>query len=265
MAAETTGKTIGVTLAVSLVAAIMVSTAAVQLTPIQERNKAKDKKRNVLIAADLYKEGVNVNKVFVENIEARVVNLQKAEKAKGKDPKNYSARKAVKDPETSVAIPKEKNDVGIMRRAKYKTVYLIREKGKDEIKKIILPMHGKGLWSTMYGFLAVGGPNLNTVKGITFYDHGETPGLGGEIVNPSWQKLWVGKKIYNEAGEPKLQVIKGKVSANTKNKKYKIDGISGATLTINGVTATIRYWMDSHGYKPFLQKMKEKMKGGKDE
>lgn len=60
----------------------------------------------------------------------------------------------------------------------------------------------------MYGYLALD-KDLNTVKGIIFYEHGETPGLGGEIENPRWCQLWVGRKVYDSTGEVKLSVIKG--------------------------------------------------------
>ena len=89
------------------------------------------------------------------------------------------------------------DEAGIGRRARYAPVYLVFE--EDALQQAILPVHGYGLWSTMYGYLSLES-DLNTVAGITFYDHAETPGLGGEIDNPRWQSRWVGKKIYGDDG-----------------------------------------------------------------
>jgi len=98
-------------------------------------------------------------------------------------------------------------------------------------------------------------PDMNTVKSFSFYQHGETPGLGGEVDNPAWKALWPGKKIYDD-GEPKIQVIKGHVEPDTPGAKYKVDGLSGATLTGNGVTNLLHYWLGHNGYQPLLTRLK---------
>ena len=90
------------------------------------------------------------------------------------------------------------------------------------IESIILPMHGYGLWSTMYGFLAIEADG-QTVKSINFYDQGETPGLGGEVVNPNWRALWKGKKVYSESGEVELGLIKGVVDTSKSGSEYDVD------------------------------------------
>ena len=102
---------------------------------------------------------------------------------------------------------------------------------------IILPVSGKGLWSTCYGYLALAG-DKNTVKGIQFYRHGETPGLGGEIENANWTAMWKGKQILNDKGElVSVTVKKGKVDQSKPvEKKHFVDGLAGATITSNGVS-----------------------------
>ena len=112
---------------------------------------------------------------------------------------------------------------------------------------------GNGLWSTMYGYLALE-TDLQTVKGITFYQHGETPGLGGEIDNPVWQARWVGKKVYNEAGQAALTVTKG---GQAKDLNHQVDGISGATITSVAVGYTALTWLGEEGYGNFIKNEKE--------
>ncbi len=265
MAADSTGKTIGITVAVSLVASILVSTAAVKLKPIQEKNKILDKKKNVLIAAGLYKKGINIEETFNSKVTTSVIDLKTGEKASGVDPSKFDAKQAAKDPDMNISLTTKQDVAGIGRIAKYATVYTIVQEGK--LQKLILPMHGKGLWSTMYGFLALSS-DINTVEAVTFYEHGETPGLGGEIDNPSWKKLWIGKKVFNDQGKQKLKVIKGKVDQSKPQAKHEIDGISGATLTIYGVDNTIQFWLGDMGYAAYLQKIKSQSntnseKGGK--
>ena len=109
----------------------------------------------------------------------------------------------------------------------------------------------------MYGFLALDS-DLNTIKGITFYAHGETPGLGGEIDNPSWKKLWIGKKVYDDEFNVLFDIVKGRVPKGAKNFDSKIDGISGATLTGDGVENSILYWFGKDGFLKFIQNEKRR-------
>ncbi len=131
-------------------------------------------------------------------------------------------------------------------------VYLVMK--NDRTEKVILPIYGKGLWSTMYGFIALD-DDLETIRGITFYDPAETPGLGGEIDNPRWKIIWKGKKVYDKNGNVKISVIKGKVDQLKPNAEYQVDGITGATLTARGVDSTIKFWLGNNGYGPFLKKL----------
>ena len=102
----------------------------------------------------------------------------------------------------------------------------------------------------MYGFLALGS-DLNTIKGFGYYSHGETPGLGGEVDNQTWKNQWIGKKLYGEEGQVKFKVAKTEGTG-----EYQVDGLSGATITANGVTSSMKYWFGAHGYKGFLSNLK---------
>ncbi len=120
----------------------------------------------------------------------------------------YDARTAAGDAKVQIKIPAEQNIAGIGTRAPYYAVYRVEKDG--ELSTLVLPIVGKGLWSTMYGFLALD-PDLTTIRGINYYEHGETPGLGGEVDNPIWKRQWRGKVAF-EDGEPAIDVIKGSVS-----------------------------------------------------
>lgn len=251
MASESIGKTLGVALALCIVCAVVVSAAAVILRPAQEVNKALDLKTNILAAAGLLKVGVDVEKQF-EQITIRVVDMESGRFSDAVNPLTYDQRKASKDPAMSVALAADADPAKIRRRAYYATVYVVE--GSAGIEKMILPIKGYGLWSTLYGFLALES-DFETVAGIGFYEHAETPGLGGEIDNPGWRASWVGKTAY-AAGERVITVIKGKVDRQRDGADYQIDGLAGATLTTRGVDNLVKYWLGNDGFAPLIQHLK---------
>jgi Na+-transporting NADH:ubiquinone oxidoreductase subunit C len=246
---DTVVGTLLVALVVSLVCSSLVASAAVVLKPRQVANAILDMRRNILEVAGLLDPNADVDAAF-DRIEPRVVDLEAGAYVDDVDPESFDPAEAAKDPEQSVAVPADIDVARVGRRAKRALVYLVREDG--EVSKIILPVSGYGLWSTMYGFLALEADG-NTVADITFYAHGETPGLGDFIAKPAWRVLWRGKRAFDPSGEPKLQVIKGRVSADDPLADYHVDGVSGATLTGNGVTKMMQYWLGKHGYGPYLQ------------
>ena len=250
---DTIGKTITVTVLLCVVCSVIVSAAAVLLKPQQIANKELDRKTNILAAAGLMDPSRSVDELFSQ-ITSKVVDLETGKYTDAVDPATFDARKASKDPAMSKALDRNIDTASIKRQANYQTVYLVEKEGK--IETVILPVHGYGLWSTLYGFLALEG-DLNTVVGLGFYSHAETPGLGGEVDNPLWKALWPGKKVYAEgAFDPKISLIKGKVDPAAAGSEYQIDGLSGATLTSNGVTKLVQFWMGENGYAPFLANLK---------
>ena len=251
---DSIGKTIFVALALCIVCSVLVSTVTVNLRPMQTINKALDKKRNILQAAGLLEEGADIETLY-QNIEAKVIDISTGEYV-DVDGGTYDQRRAAKDPATSVAVATKKDIANIKRQAKQASVYLVRQKGK--IKKVILPVHGLGLWSTLYGFIALDAKNLSTIKGLVYYEHAETPGLGGEVDNPSWKALWNGKEAFNEKGEVRIKVIRGKVIPARLDAKYQVDGLSGATITSRGVSNMLQYWLGDAGFGTYLAKLKER-------
>lgn len=246
---ETFKKTILVVLAVCLACSIIVAGSAVGLRSTQLANKEKDKQSNILAVA-----GIETNKsmseIFTTNIQTKLVDLATGTFVDDVDAASYDQRKAAKEPEQSIKLSEDQNIAKIGRRANLATIYLVSD-DNGKLQRIILPVHGAGLWSTMYAFVAVK-PDGNTIEALTYYEHGETPGLGGEVENPRWRSLWEGKKLFDAQGAPAIKVVKGQAAEGAES---EIDGMSGATLTSVGVENTFTFWLGELGFGPFLSKI----------
>ncbi|MEO1304334.1 MAG: Na(+)-translocating NADH-quinone reductase subunit C [Pseudomonadota bacterium] len=247
MSPDSPPKTIFVAVMLCLVASMAVSAMAVSLRPIQEVNKLADKQKNILQVAGLYAPDQDIAEAF-KRFEAHVLDVNKGSFADQFDPLTFDDRAASLDPNLSIELSDDPASIG--RRANFVTVYLLRD-AEGEIDKVVLPIHGYGLWSTLYGFIAVE-ENGNDVFGLQFYEHGETPGLGAEVDNPRWKALWNGKKLRDPDGTLQITVSKTVPIAGT---TYHVDGLSGATLTSTGVSNLVRFWMGDTGYGPFLEKL----------
>ena len=252
---NSTIKTYLVVLIVCLVCSFLVSTAAVKLGPRHKENQRLEKIKNILLVADLYAENVDIDTVYQQTIKTQWLNLKTATLL-NKTPLRFeklSFDALAKDPEYGEKIPSNLDIANITRRPNYMPIYFVKKANK--VQKIILPVYGKGLWSTLYGFLALES-DAKTISGITFYQHGETPGLGGEISNLRWQKLWQGKQAFDATSNVAIRVIKGEVAPNSSKAIYQVDGLSGATLTSRGVNNLVHYWLGSDGYGPFLLELR---------
>ncbi len=246
---ESTGFILTIAIGLSLFCASLVSLAAVGLKPIQDRIAAQEKKKNILVAAGVYKEGEKIDDLFDKNMVAKAIVLKTGEETDAIDPLKFDAVKAAKDPKTGNSLTDDPAKIGSI--AKYAVVYQLKQ--GDQVKRVILPIHGYGLWGTMYGFLAMN-TDGKTVEGITFYDQKETPGLGAEILNPKWQAKWVGKKPYGDNAKPNIQLVKT-LNTNPEVAQHQVDSLAGATLTSRGVEKTINFWLGQQGYAPYLQKL----------
>lgn len=239
---ETIGKTLGVVVGLCLVCAIVVSFASVQLRPLQQANKTEDIQRNILAAAG-FENVENVLATFNENVESRMVNLKSGEFV-DTDPASFDFEQTKFDAARSFKLDKEADIASIQRLTHESPVYLTKNDA-GKVDTIILPIQGYGLWAIMYGFVALD-VDTKTIKSLKFYKHTETAGLGGEIQNPRWTALWEGKQLP-------IQVVKGAAG----NDINKVDGLSGATLTSNGVENTFTFWTGENGFGPFLAKVRE--------
>ena len=228
-------------LIITLVCSILLAAAATLLKPRQQENIQLDIKKNILksvglIDAEKDYARQEILNLYAENIKALVIN-KAGDIVEGRTPESI-------DPKVD------------------KELYPIDENKKDgEILAYIIPISGKGLWSTIYGYLAVE-PDGKTVKGITFYQHGETPGLGGEISTGWFQSNFKGKSFVNDKGElVSITIVKGKVKDKIAagERYHYVDGISGATLTGRGVTKFLK--KDLEIYDAFFKKLRQSNKG----
>ena len=214
---ESTKKVFLVSFTLCAFCSVLVSVSAVVLKPIQQANKELDFKKNLLISAGLLETDVSRETILAE--------FEKMEQAVAETSKGE------------------------------RTVYVAKSGGK--VTHYSFPVEGNGLWSTMYGFMALS-EDFRTVRGMGFYEHGETPGLGGEITNPRWLASFEGKRAFDETMEPVLKVIKGTVDPASDSAACQVDGLSGATLTTRGVDNLIKFWLSEEGYLPFIKSRLEK-------
>lgn len=247
---DSIANTLIVSITLSLVASILVASTAIALKPVQERNAELYRQQIILDVAGLYSAGDDIEALF-GNIETRMVDLASGDYSGDVSADGFDAIAAARDPDTGIDIPTDADVANIHQRARFAPVYLVREAG--QLTQIILPIYGSGLWSTMRGFLAVD-PDGNTVHGLRFYEHAETPGLGDQIDKPDWRGQWAGKKIFASGDQPRIAVIRGLVDQGSAEAIYQVDGISGATLTGRGVTNLVQYWTGPHGFGPYLAK-----------
>jgi Na+-transporting NADH:ubiquinone oxidoreductase subunit C len=253
---ESTARTLIVAFVVSLVASVFVAGSAIYLKPVQQQNRLLDKQRSILAIAgigDATLSAGEVQSLFARRIEAQIVDLTTGEVDTRLDPAAFDALKAAKDPKTSVELPGGEDIALIKRREQFTTVYrLLKDDGSGELEALILPVRGYGLWSTLYGFLALK-PDLNTVVGLGFYQHGETPGLGGEVDNPKWKALWPGKTLFDDEGRPAIRIVKGGAAQGA---AHQVDALAGATLTSKGVNHLLTFWLGEQGFGPYLDRLR---------
>lgn len=248
--------------AVCGVCSIFVAASAVSLKERQEINAQLDVQQKVLVLAGLLEEDSGaareeIQELYRSRIEAHAVDLATGEYVEGVDAGKIDPKLEISDPAASRDAPE--NDAKVRRVPNVGVVYHVKGESGG-VESLILPIHGKGLWSTLYGFLALG-RDASAIEGITFYKHGETPGLGGEVDNARWKALWKGRKAFDPNGVVAIQVKKGQAGSPADD-PYRVDGLSGATLTSRGVTNTLAFWLSDDAFGPYLDKFRAEMGTG---
>ena len=241
---------------VCIACSFLVTGAFTALREKQERNQLLDKQSNVLYAAGLAARGDGKNAeqlmaLFNERVKPVVVDMKtgQAVEDSGVDPATYDADGAAGGPD---GIDAPENTANISRLPPYQIAYQVMN-DRDELEMVVIPIQGYGLWSTLYGFLAIDRDG-ETIRGITYYQHGETPGLGGEVDNPRWKALWPGRKAYDDSGKVAIQVVKGQ-AGSPQSDPYRVDALSGATITSRGVQSMLRLWLGESGFGPYLKNL----------
>jgi Na+-transporting NADH:ubiquinone oxidoreductase subunit C len=249
-------KALLVVFAVALVCSVLVSIAAITLKPVQMRNQRVERSRNIVSLTGLVPVGgaLSDDQVLaaVEQLDIRVVNIDTGEFDSTIDPATFDPRAAANIPELSIAIASADDLAKIGRRAHYAIVYLVW--GDDELNRVILPIHGQGMWSTLYGYLALEA-DLNTIAAVSFYEQTETAGLGDQIQRPDWQTQWQGRQLFDRGGNMRFRVASGVVEAGSPAARHQVDGLTGASVTGDAVTRLVAYWFGPNGYENFLRRL----------
>jgi len=241
---------------VALVCSVLVSVASITLKPIQQRNQLVERSKNVVALTGLTEDGIELadDAILdaVNQLDIRVLNIDSGEFVIEINAADFDSRAAVNDPERSIAIPAALDTAKLSRRSSYEIVYLVWD--DDKLDRIILPIVGQGMWSTIRGYIALEN-DLNTIAAVSFYEQTETAGLGDQIERPDWQKQWQGRKLFDSQGQFRFRVGPGTIAPDSPAARHQVNSLSGATVTSDAVTRIITYWFGPHAYKPFLDKL----------
>ncbi len=256
---DSLGNTFLIAVFLCLVCSIVVSSMAVALKPIQKLNKELDQKKNILRAAGMLptnsnvaEDGRSIEELFAEFV-VRAVDLDTGEYVDGVDLASYDPIKAASNSATSKALTPEEDIATLRRRENVSLVFLkVNDSGVD---KLVIPVRGYGLWGTLYGYLALDS-DLNTIAGLGFYQHKETPGLGGEVDNNKWKQAWRGVRLYDSAGQPSVRLVRQRADQASDAAAYEVDALSGATFTTRGVENLVNYWTGYDGFGPYIERLK---------
>jgi Na+-transporting NADH:ubiquinone oxidoreductase subunit C len=244
---------VGFSLGVCLVCSLGVSSAAILLKDKQDVNEAVAQQEKILDVAGLLGPGgelaaAEVQELFAARLIPVLVDFETGDlvaDVDGVSPADFDMMGAAKAANAVADI----NDAKVRFQPKIgKLYYQVDDKGV--VKKLIIPVEGYGLWGFLWGYIALEADG-ETISGITYYKHKETPGLGGEVDNPKWKAIWKGKKAF-APGKPEVavQVVKNPTG------EFEIDSLSGATITSRGVTYMMQFWLGDRGFGKFLQKVR---------
>jgi Na+-transporting NADH:ubiquinone oxidoreductase subunit C len=205
--------------------------------------------RHVLSAAGLAEidEPIEREEVLrrAASLRALAVDLHTGEIDANVDAANFDQRDATQDPTTSRPAPE--NTSGVHRLPSHAIVY--DTQGVDP-KKLVLPIQGLGHNGPIYGYIALQAADLNTVRGIGFYEHQETRGVA-ELDSPAWQASWDGRRIFDAQGRVVMELVPDAGPAD--RTPHRVDAFTGATVTSRAVTNMLRFWFGPNAFGPFLE------------
>jgi Na+-transporting NADH:ubiquinone oxidoreductase subunit C len=247
-------KAFGVVAATALVCSVLVTVAAVTLQPIQRAYQDLERIRFIVSITGVMQSVDEMSELEVisifRDLDARIVDLDLGVFDESFNPDTFDTRNLATDPQFSTIIPADQDVARLGTRARLATVYLVRD--GDELRRIILPVYGQGMWSTIYGFIALES-DLTTIAEMTIYEQGETPGIGDAILRSDWQARWRGRKLYDEQNSFRFSIAGGTIRSDSTDAAYTVDGLAGATVTTDGVMNLIRFWFGPSGFAPFLE------------
>ncbi len=217
--------------AMVIIVALVLSTAATLLRPLQERNMRIEKMQNILAAINIPAPRAEAEELFNQYVTTtKIVNHQ------GEELEGDAFEVDLQD--------ENRKDVA----DRQLPVFIAEVDGETFF---IVPLRGNGLWGPIWGYVGLES-DLVTIAGANFDHASETPGLGAEIADREFQEQFPGKRIFDEAGNfSPVRVVKGRAPAGD---LYAVDGISGGTITSNGVTNMLRDGLEV--YKSYFEKIR---------
>jgi len=247
-------KAIVVVTLTALLCSILVTTSVIQLQPIQHAYKDLERNRFLVEVSGLTNNAAALSDRDViglfQKLDARIINLDTGAFDFVHNPDTFDSSEAAADLALSVAIPANLDIAKLNRRSRFITIFLVKD--DSELKRMVLPIYGQGMWSKLYGFIALES-DLNTIADVTFYEQAETAGIGDQILNPDWHALWRGRRLYDDAGTVRFDISHVRVNPSSPNDRFHVDAISGATVTTDAVSNMVNYWFGPHGYGPFFE------------
>ena len=249
---DSTSRALMLALSVAFVCGLLVSVVAVSLRPIQRANVEAERIAQLELVLTALS---GIGRVqSIESLEHRMVELDSGRFDDSIDGASFDAARAATSPASGVAIPDELDLAGLRRRARHASIYLVRgDEGRIDL--IILPVSGRGYQSTLHAWLVMDG-DTRTLRALKFYQHGETPGVGARIEEAQWEAQWNDLRAFDDAGVLRIGV-RSPGGGYSDDAAYQVDGISGATRTMQGVDGMLRFWLGEFGYSAFLQRVRE--------
>ena len=258
MSRESPRKALLVVTLTAIICSTLVSAAVVILRPIQINNQLLDRSRNIMQLTGLLAEGEEPGDdemlALFKSLDTRTIEISEGRFIDSIDPRTFDQRRAVSDPDLGLRVPPDQDLASLGRRSRFAPVYMVWD--DQQLERLILPVRGAGMWSMLYGYIAVDS-DLRTIAGMTFYEQNETPGLGDQITHEHWLEQWQGRRLFDDDGRPAFRVSEDTVQPGSEAGLYEVDALSGATVTANAVTDMMHYWFGPHGYGPFLNHLRE--------
>lgn len=253
MAEPGPARTLLVALVVCGVCSLVVTSSVVLLRPLQAANQQAERDRRIRgLVADLPGVSDLLEAAGEARLELRVVELSTGAYAPELAPEPLLRRSEGRS--QGAPLSPERDTAGLGSVPSHEVVYELRRDGR--VDTVVLPVRGQGYLGLIRGYLAVAGDG-NTVRGIAFTEHEETPGLGAEIESPAWQARWQGRRLRGPAGEIRIRVVEDAPAEGSADAPYRVQGISGATLTSEGVSALVRFWVGRDGFGPYLDRLRQ--------
>jgi Na+-transporting NADH:ubiquinone oxidoreductase subunit C len=245
---QSNGYIITFSIILTVILGLLLSGTSQLLGPTQKKAQDLDNKKQILGAVMDAEElaamkSEEVLKFYESRISSKVVNI--------------NGEEIEKDADGNILIAENVNVGKNYKRnpeQRQYPVFIFHEEGNvDQVINYVFPVYGAGLWDEIWGYVALE-TDLNTIQGVTFSHKGETPGLGARITSSDVQQRYQGKKIFDQTGQLQAVFMQKGEGKDYSAEDHKVDGLSGATITANGVNRMVLSYMEY--YKSYIETSK---------